>query len=473
MAMSSVSCRACDACSKRKMRCDQAVPSCTPCTSKGLHCAFTRLQAKRGRPANVLASLKDSQIVRDSDHESELFLHPSLPSEAAVSVMQVEHFATGTDHPRHERSVSESQGGSTSPANNTIPLSTSFPETFQHHDELLASPLGRHLEDNHHETQSLSALETSIGWSATLELVNLFFSLLWPMLPIIHQPTFMQALYERQDRTSESFCMLTINVCAAAAVSSRYVVMPPAIRAVGLSWLAIARQLNSCIRRGAQWIQTMSRTDSCACLQNVILVAHFERSIGSPVVDRLLNEAERIAQAFHFGRELPILSLSETNVRRRVFWTLYMFDKRRAFLQGQSMTLRADELDIDASLGPLRAHMADVLRDGGEVLEPFAQHVLLSRVAEDVLLRWREACRFAKDPRRRRDIKHGLNISLQQFMDCAKLDTRTIVSVHSSVPQLSLIVNRSCFTIESEGQTYKSLNAQRSMLNTPAPFYSI
>lgn len=431
------------------MRCDQAFPSCTPCTSKGLHCVFTRLQAKRGRPANVLASLKDNQIVRDSDQEGELFLHPSLPN-APASVMQVEHFATATDRPHQEHSVSGSQGGSTSPAQNTISFPTSFSQTFQHHDELQASPLGRHFEDSRSETQLLSAVESSIGWPATLELVNLFFSLLWPMLPIVHQPTFVQALHERQDRTSESFCMLTLNVCAAAAVSSRYVAMPSAVSAVGLSWLAIARQLNSCIRRGAQWIQTMSRTDSCACLQNVILVAHFERSIGSPVADRLLNEAERIAQAFHFGRELPILSISETNVRRRVFWTLYMLDKRRAFLQGQSMSLRADELDIDASIGSLRAHMADVLRDGGDVLDPFAQHVLLSRVAEDVLLRWREACRFAKDPRRRQDIKHGLNTSLQQLMDCAKFDTRTIISVHSSLPQISLVVNRSCFTIESE-----------------------
>lgn len=414
--------RACDACFARRTRCDQGSPKCSQCQTGNLRCEYTRPVNKRGRPSTIAQAFRDS-----IEHSTPVpTVQPEWNTEARPVVLSPSHASASADAlSQHTELCKASDDGSPSTAMRDAPMA------------------GADL-DSALATLPQSGLENAVSLNVINELVEHFATILWPKLPIIHMPSFRSALRARQDKTSPLFYMLVLNVCAATCMACRPLPRTEAIAATGCSWEELGRHSNSKIRQRRDRIHTMARAGSVSCLQNVILVAYFEKSIGSPASERLFSEAERIAQNFHLGMEVPGLDAIEAELRRRIYWTLYINDKIRAVLYRQTMSMRRDEATLQ-----LPMLLADELPDVGLLgnsLSAFTDSIELCLASEAILLRWRRdlAPSFYLDSQRDLAAKHFY----QSLNDLLHLPSTQAGAPMSGTTHLSVIILKGALTVE-------------------------
>ncbi|OXV11385.1 hypothetical protein Egran_00854 [Elaphomyces granulatus] len=140
--------KACDACSIRKVKCDESGSPCRSCASLDIPCTYDRPSRRRGPPNRHAAAFKRRKFDNPAPHPS------TSPSTGRATV------ATQTSHSDVE---SESQ---------TI------------------------------SGESICSLET------LQLLVDDFFTYIHPLVPIPHEPTFRAAFARREDATNKTFLAL-------------------------------------------------------------------------------------------------------------------------------------------------------------------------------------------------------------------------------------------------------------------------
>ncbi|KAJ2904639.1 hypothetical protein MKZ38_007475 [Zalerion maritima] len=154
--------RACDMCSKRKVKCDDLGPPCTPCHDLNLECTRSREMKRRGPPNKHAEAAKLSKRPR-LEPSSGSTLSPS-PSNAAETLVSISAFDGGLG----------GSGGSIAAAGGGAPL-----------DAELIAP---------YPVLSL--------------LVDDFFTYIHPLIPFPHEPSFRQSFVNREDRTSREYLAL-------------------------------------------------------------------------------------------------------------------------------------------------------------------------------------------------------------------------------------------------------------------------
>lgn len=157
-------------------------------------------------------------------------------------------------------------------------------------------------------------------------------------------------------------------------------------------------------------------------------MAHFERCVGSPISDRLASEAQRIAQAFHFNMEVPGLDAVEAELRRRVFWSLYIQDKIDAILHRRTMSIRLDEVMVEMPSIQLSEHIMNAGIDTSEQLRPFMQRIRVCQAAESIVLRWRGDARSSIQPDYLESVRKHLHQSLEELIACRRAILAPITS---------------------------------------------
>lgn len=151
--------RACDMCSMRKVKCDDTVRPCKPCSDLGVDCTYNRETKRRGPPNKHAEAAKAAKRAR----------HELLPSTHGFAVAQP-------------------------PSNG-----------------LKASPGSGFSE-------GLSDAEVIAPMPVLELLVDDFFTYIHPLAPFPHEPTFRQSFANREDRTRPEFLGLIASmVCALVA----------------------------------------------------------------------------------------------------------------------------------------------------------------------------------------------------------------------------------------------------------------
>lgn len=330
------------------------------------------------------------------------------------------------------------------PSDSSQPLQATFTQNVSQQRRAPSEPFGGIAG------APVSGLESALPWPAVCELVDLFFVHLWPRLPIIHQPSFRQDMQDRRDRNSAPWYMLALNTCAASAIACRALPMTEVLSQLGYDWERLARHLNSCLRQLGAWIHSMARASSLVCLQNVLLVAYFERCIGSPIADRLGSEAQRIAQAFHFNMEIPGLDAVEAELRRRIFWVLYNQDKLDAIVHRRTMSIRSDEAMVELPSMQLSEHIMDPSIDTGELLRPFLQRTQVCQLSETILLRWRGDARMPPKSDFAEIARRHLHESLEYLVKSSARLSSLQQDIALAANEASTILLEGCLKIDCE-----------------------
>ncbi|TPX12608.1 uncharacterized protein E0L32_000785 [Thyridium curvatum] len=157
--------RACDMCSSRKVKCDEAGPPCKACISLGVECTYTRPQRRRGPPNRHAEAAKAKRARTNSNNMS------PTPHNAAETLVSISADDTPT------------------------PTPTRTPRT---------KPLDA---------------EDIAPWDILVLLVDDFFTYIHPLTPFPHEPTFRQAFLERRDRTSPRFLALLASMIGTLVAS--------------------------------------------------------------------------------------------------------------------------------------------------------------------------------------------------------------------------------------------------------------
>jgi hypothetical protein len=168
-----------------------------------------------------------------------------------------------------------------------------------------------------------AGVENIVPLAAVMTLADLFFATAWIRIPILHRPSFTNNLAARLDKTDALFYQLVANVCAVTCVWNRNLNLLPALQEAGyLTWEDAGRRFNTATVATGHRIHQIAKAGTTICVQNILLVATFEKCLSSGVADRLFGEAERIALASHFERTNDKLDPLQDEIRRRIYWVL-------------------------------------------------------------------------------------------------------------------------------------------------------
>ncbi|KAF2720939.1 hypothetical protein K431DRAFT_225232 [Polychaeton citri CBS 116435] len=152
--------KACDSCSIRKVKCDNAGPPCRACAALDIPCTFERPSKRRGPPNRVAEAVKRQRLEESSPHPSSLS-SPSSPTHAAQALTAL----SGT-------------------------VSSQF---------LTA--------------ESICPPETMDA------LINDFFTYIHPLCPFPHEPSFREAWKRREDLANKPFLALLASMIGALVAS--------------------------------------------------------------------------------------------------------------------------------------------------------------------------------------------------------------------------------------------------------------
>ncbi|RVD82572.1 uncharacterized protein DFL_006994 [Arthrobotrys flagrans] len=216
--------QACDACRLRKVRCDEGNPPCKPCQAQGLLCAYTRARKKPGPPVR-----RTKDLPRAHPEQNGLEPSPMQISDVTSAPIQVSTPTTTT------RLVSLPPGSDQSEgvhrAHRTSSNATVFsPSVGQFTDAGTSSSSGFF--------SALSPVVTSSGSFPALPayrmdittdlllprdvlrlLLKDFFYYIYPLNPIVHEPSFTSDFNARRDKSDPMFLSLIFAMCTVTIIS--------------------------------------------------------------------------------------------------------------------------------------------------------------------------------------------------------------------------------------------------------------
>ncbi|KAB5513189.1 hypothetical protein GE09DRAFT_905428, partial [Coniochaeta sp. 2T2.1] len=153
--------RACDMCSARKVKCDEAGPPCKPCRDLNVECKFERAMKRRGPPN------KHAEAVRNKRPR----LEPSFAAPMQQNVQQ-------------------------------LTQTTMSPNPHNAAEALVSIGAPRLIGAGGLDAEAIAP------WPVLTLLVDDFFTYIHPLAPFPHEPTFKDQFQSRRDRTDPGFLAL-------------------------------------------------------------------------------------------------------------------------------------------------------------------------------------------------------------------------------------------------------------------------
>ncbi|WRT66016.1 uncharacterized protein IL334_002967 [Kwoniella shivajii] len=174
-------------------------------------------------------------------------------------------------------------------------------------------------------------LEDLTSWSNITHFVALFLKYLYPLLPLVHRPTFSEQLAIRRDLIDTDFRALLLSIVA-------YVISQlPTSRLVNDQFDidSLKRLQRRCHRACKALQRTYYGPTSSTQISTIIFDTFYLLSIGlGHTAGARLGQAIQLAYSMGLHSDAKTESLGldpiEIQLRRRVFWQLYANDKTRA-----------------------------------------------------------------------------------------------------------------------------------------------
>jgi hypothetical protein len=275
--------RACDMCSMRKVKCDDANMPCRPCRELGVDCTYNRETKRRGPPNKHAEAAKAAKRARvDGDAAAASFTASPSPSNAAKTLMNISSEASTLD-------------------------------------------------------------AEAIAPMPVLELlIDDFFTYIHPLAPFPHEPSFRQAFANRDDRTKPEFLgLLSSMICALVAsfprsarehlkaqhsthLFPRAIVMIEKCRDITL------------MTRGPKWILKQPKTMDDACTSYFLMLgaaythqpnvsSHFMAETLSLIRELGFRQPSHAGELPAFGSDVSLpFNHVKDQIGKRIFWCLLL-----------------------------------------------------------------------------------------------------------------------------------------------------
>jgi hypothetical protein len=165
--------RACDLCSQRKVKCDEAGPPCKPCRDLNVECTFNRELKRRGPPNKHAEAARQARKPRiEPSSGGPVLMSASIPYGPGITPTPSPHNAAQT----------------------LVSIAT-------------------------HEGMARLDAESIAPWPVLELLVDDFFTYIHPLAPFPHEPTFRASFMNREDRTNPEFLGLLAAMIGALVAS--------------------------------------------------------------------------------------------------------------------------------------------------------------------------------------------------------------------------------------------------------------
>ncbi|KAJ6781415.1 hypothetical protein PWT90_02253 [Aphanocladium album] len=175
------------------------------------------------------------------------------------------------------------------------------------------------------------------------EQLDLFFEYLYPLTPLVHEPSFRDNLAyfvpsnraPHLEKCADAAFTLITAVCAEAAFLLPKDIFPSG-ETVADSFLRASR---SCL---AEYLETDLENPNASSITIRYFHSNCVHASGKPKFSwHIFGEATRLAQVMRLHDELSYDGLYpiEAEMRRRVFWIVYMGDKSAAILNNRPITM--------------------------------------------------------------------------------------------------------------------------------------
>ncbi|KAF3939293.1 hypothetical protein ABW19_dt0200215 [Dactylella cylindrospora] len=214
--------QACDACRLRKVRCDEGNPPCKPCQAQGLLCAYTRARKKPGPPVRRTKDLPRAYPEQNGIDQSQMQISDTttvvIPSSATTT--RLVSLPPGSD---------QSEGVHRShrtPSNATAytPTVSQFPDAIPGSSGTFFGALSPVVTSSN-SFPALPAYRMDISTDMLLPrdvlrlLLKDFFYYIYPLNPIVHEPSFTKDFNERRDKSDPMFLSLIFAMCTVTIIS--------------------------------------------------------------------------------------------------------------------------------------------------------------------------------------------------------------------------------------------------------------
>lgn len=357
--------RACTVCRARKVRCDAEIHiPCTNCITFGCECVLpetkkrssARVHVKKGSP---LAPEHPKEAPQDATSESSSYAPQSAGTAASINTQTLEpiHNISQVSVPpsltsdyknrpsMHKREMLASSARTSVTFLGSSSISVMALKIGQNHLEL-ASDLYDVPDSLNSDSVELEILKLRGAFllpdrELALDLINLYFEHVHPLMPVINRTEFMAKFEDPND--SPPLMLLQAVLLCGSRVSNN----PLLFDSKGLSDLASL----TFFRRAKALYETNYESDPISIVQTVILIGSFWE--GPEDVTRnsyyWTRVAIGLAQGFGFHRDVSALSLvSPTNKKiwRRIWWCLFEKDRNVSIAFGRPIEIDLTDCDV-------------------------------------------------------------------------------------------------------------------------------
>ncbi|KAK6359736.1 hypothetical protein TWF696_000876 [Orbilia brochopaga] len=218
--------QACDACRLRKVRCDEGNPPCKPCQAQGLLCAYTRARKKPGPPVRRTKDLPralpeqnglDQSPMQISDVANVVGVSASTPTKARLVSLP-----PGSDQSEgvHRAHRTPSSAAVFSPSIGQLPDVIGQGSTGG-----VFSALSPVINSSGTAFPALPAYRMDITTDLLLPrdvlrlLLKDFFYYIYPLNPIVHEPSFTTDFNNNRDKVDPMFLSLIFAMCTITIIS--------------------------------------------------------------------------------------------------------------------------------------------------------------------------------------------------------------------------------------------------------------
>ncbi|CAK7230184.1 hypothetical protein SBRCBS47491_007499 [Sporothrix bragantina] len=333
-----VASKACDACRTRKVKCDLGRPAtiptagtdarCRRCTRLDLICTFDRPSGHRGP--------RRKRFLNET-------LSVAAPPISPVAISPAANVGVGN---------SPTVVAPSSHAASTPILFT--PEHQRHHAFSTASPDQYHGYLGQQHLSSIPVYPTDGLCARPLVriIIDDYLRLVYPLVPVVHKPSFQQALSQDRDVDSSVFLSLLLAICSITVglMPSRFAAYRAWQPGPPLRFEGREEMMNYCYNtiirlRGPRYFDEINFEK--LAVSYILAVTFFQ--IGDQNRSRMMEvEAMQLGRLLqlHKIREYEGLSCVEKQLRKKGFWLLFY-----AYVHSELQNLRKERLSfLDASM---------------------------------------------------------------------------------------------------------------------------
>jgi hypothetical protein len=327
--------KACDVCHKKKVRCDGEQP-CRNCQKSGSSCLYTPSNRKRGPRTGYIESLEE----KVNEMQRLLAMNGITDVKSSVDCSDSDDDDDGSDDD------DTSRGGGQSTTNDTLLRDTGrrrptkrvetglkvHKPTSLAAQQLRKTPRSTPLPDLDQRVRSLTQPASIARVEIDMEKIEIFFSFVHPILPVIHRDTFFNKLMPVNRHPPALLYAMY------ASVGRKLSIMKPSSTSEnpvgkenGEEYFNAARKL----------LGDYIHEPKLSSVQALVLLTSYAGSAGQLSLAQILQGmAVRMAQQLrlnHDVEEFPEgmnMDWRERETRRRTWWVLYLLVSSLCLLSG-------------------------------------------------------------------------------------------------------------------------------------------